>query len=138
MQINMTTFAVRKQHYIHETIDSLFASDWAAEKAQLHLIMGSEDESHVQQYASHPSIRIVPWDGETQKTLRRNCTENKVRARATETTRRVIICEDDTSASQPTFASLKWRRRAGGENYVPACSPRRHLDTVRVRRGQEL
>ena len=60
MQINMTTFAGRTRHYIHETLQSLLASDWRETNRPVNLIMGSADESHLREYAAHPSVRIVP------------------------------------------------------------------------------
>ena len=55
MQINMTTFAGRTRHYIHETLQSLFSSDWRETNLPVNLIMGSADESHVREYAAHPT-----------------------------------------------------------------------------------
>lgn len=95
MQINMTTFAVRKKHYIHDTLKSLFDSDWVDSGGTLNLMLGSEDDSHVRQYADHPSIRIVPWDVETNPSLRQNCTLNKIRALRYGEEEVMLFCEDD-------------------------------------------
>jgi hypothetical protein len=95
VQINMTTFAGRKQHYIHETLQSLFSSDWAETEQPVNLIMGSEDQSHLGEYAEHPSVRIVPWDLETDPVMRRNCTVNKIRALRWGDDDATLICEDD-------------------------------------------
>jgi hypothetical protein len=119
MQINITTFAGRGRHYLGEMMDSLFASDWQGSEIPIHLIMGSEDESHVQDYAAHPSVHIVPWDEETQPVLRRNCTVNKIRALRYGEAQSTLICEDDILFSPTWLADL--RRAAAeleGEQYI--------------------
>jgi len=107
MQINMTTFAGRSRHYIHETLQSLFSSDWRETNLPVNLIMGSADESHIREYAAHPSIRIVPWDVETNDILRWNCTLNKIRALRYGDDEPTLICEDDIAFSPNWFAALK-------------------------------
>lgn len=107
MQINMTTFGGRKRHYIDRTLESLLSSDWKDTNAPLRLIMGSEDEGHVQRYASHPSVRIVPWDMEAESNLRWNCTLNKIRALRTGDDDEMLICEDDITFSVDWFATLQ-------------------------------
>jgi hypothetical protein len=106
MQINMTTFGGRKRHYIHDTLESLFSSDWKETNAPVHLIMGSEDEQHVQEYAAHPSVRIVPWDMETNSNLRWNCTLNKIRALRCGDDDHLLICEDDILFPSNWFSAL--------------------------------
>lgn len=95
MQINMTTFGTRKRHYIYRTLESLFSSDWQQTGARVNLIMGSEDEEHVREYEAHPSVRIVPWDEESNSNLRWNCTLNKIRALRYGDEGTMLICEDD-------------------------------------------
>src|SRR5262249_51030595 len=95
MQINMTTFAGRTRHYLHETLQSLFSSDWPETNQPVNLILGSADESHVREYAEHPSVRIIPWDGETRDSMRLNCTLNKIRALRCGDGESTLICEDD-------------------------------------------
>jgi len=95
MQINMTTFGARKCHYIQDTLKSLFSSDWRNANARVNLIMGSEDEEHVRGYEAHPSVRIVPWDVESNSNLRWNCTLNKIRALRYGDEGTMLICEDD-------------------------------------------
>jgi len=119
MQINMTTFAGRKQHYIHQTLQSLFESDWQDSKVPINLIMGSEDESHVQEYASHPAIRIVAWRGQTHPQLRTNCTINKIRALRCGDDETTLICEDDIAFSPTWMSSLKLAAaELDGEQYI--------------------
>ena len=107
MQINMTTFAGRRRHYIHETLESLFSSDWRETNFPVNLVMGSEDESHVRDYASHPLVRIVPWDAETNDILRWNCTLNKIRALRCGDGEPTVICEDDVLFRPNWLAALK-------------------------------
>jgi len=119
MQINMTTFAGRKCHYIHETLQSLFASDWAETNFPINLIVGSEDQSHLREYAAHPSVRIVPWDVEPHPELRRNCTLNKIRALRWGDDDATLICEDDILFLPSWFASLELATaELGTEDYV--------------------
>jgi hypothetical protein len=106
MQMNITTFANRRQHYIHEMMESLFRSDWRESDIPVNLIMGSEDESHVQEYGGHPAIRIVPWDAETDPNLRFNCTLNKIRALRYGDDDSTLICEDDITFFPDWIASL--------------------------------
>lgn len=107
MQINMTTFAGRRTPYIHDTLRSLFASDWHDAKAHLNLILGSEDDSHVRQYVDDPSVHIVPWDVESDPNLRWNCTLNKIRALQAGDGESLLICEDDILFQPDWFSSLR-------------------------------
>ena len=107
MQINMTTFAARRRHYLHQTLQSLFASDWAETNASLNLIMGSSDHSHLGDYAHHPAIRIVPWDIASLPNLRSNCTLNKIRALRWGDDDTLLICEDDILFRPNWLAALK-------------------------------
>jgi hypothetical protein len=126
MQINMTTFGGRKHHYIHETLQSLFASDWQDTKPPVSLIMGSEDESHVLGYAAHPAVRIVPWDMETDASLRRNCTLNKIRALRHGDDGGMLICEDDILFAPNWFSALRAATaEMGDEEYIMSLSTRR-------------
>jgi hypothetical protein len=119
MQINMTTFAGRTRHYIHETLQSLLSSDWAATNRPVNLILGSEDESHVRAYAAHPSIRIVPWDTESNAILRWNCTLNKIRALRCGGDEPTLICEDDILFPPHWFSALKQATaELGDEEYI--------------------
>jgi hypothetical protein len=95
MQINMTTFGGRQLQYVQHTIDSLLDSEWVDTHEKLNLIVGSKDELHIEEWAHHPSINIVHWDGETNPNLRWNCTLNKVRALRYGDDREMVICEDD-------------------------------------------
>jgi len=95
VQINMTTFAGRRTQYVDRTLESLFKSDWSKTKGTLNLILESEDDSHVAAYANHPSVRIVPWDIETNPSLRLNCTLNKIRALRWGDAEEGLTCEDD-------------------------------------------
>jgi hypothetical protein len=94
MQINMTTFAGRERQYIHRTLQSLF-STCDDPNLSVALIMGSEDQSHVQDWVNHPAIRIIPWDVESNPNLRWNCTLNKIRALRYGDEECTLICEDD-------------------------------------------
>lgn len=119
MQINMTTFGGRKRPYVHDTLQSLLSSDWAEGDVRVSLIMGSEDEREVQRYAAHPSVRIVPWDVETNSNLRWNCTLNKIRALRHGDEGAMLICEDDVVFPRGWLSAL---RRATaeieGERYI--------------------
>jgi hypothetical protein len=119
MQINMTTFGGRKHHYIDETLRSLFSSDWRETNVPVNLIMGSEDEEHVREYAAHPAIRIVPWDAETNPSLRVNCTLNKIRALRCGEDDATLICEDDIVFHPSWFSALqRATAEMGDEEYV--------------------
>ncbi len=81
MQINMTTFAARPRHYIDQALESLLMTAPRDANLSISLILGSEDQSHIQKYLNHPAIRIVPWDMETHPQIAGvNCTLNKIRA----------------------------------------------------------
>ncbi|MBI1814657.1 MAG: hypothetical protein HYR72_06750 [Deltaproteobacteria bacterium] len=73
----------------------------------INLIVGSEDQSHLAEYAAHPSVRIVPWDMKTLDDLRRNCTLNKIRALRWGEDAATLICEDDILFHPTWFASLQ-------------------------------
>jgi hypothetical protein len=119
MQINMTTFAGRTRHYIHMTLESLFSSDWRDTNLPVNLIMGSADESHLREYATHPSIRIVPWDVEPNDILRWNCTLNKIRALRCGADEPTLICEDDILFLPNWFSALKLATaEMGDEEYI--------------------
>ncbi len=107
MQINMTTFAARSRHYIRETMDSLFASDWGRTNRSVNLIMGSADESHVAEYTASPSIRMVRWDLQDNEVLRWNCTLNKIRALRHGGDEPTLICEDDILFLPDWLSTLK-------------------------------
>ena len=47
MNINMITM-MRTPEYVHDTLQSLFASDW--EDGVVNLIVGSSDDAYVQPY----------------------------------------------------------------------------------------
>jgi hypothetical protein len=112
MQINMTTFAGRAVTYVHDTLRSLFSSDWQDAKMPVNLIVGSEDDSHVREYASHPFVRIVPWDMKASAYLRWNCTLNKIRALRYGDDETTLVCEDDISFAPDWLSALT---RATGE-----------------------
>ena len=123
MQINMTTFAGRTRHYIHETLQSLFSSDWRETNLPVNLIMGSAGESHLREYAAHPSVRIVPWDVETTDSLRRNCTLNKIRALRCGDDEPTLICEDDVLFLPNWLSTLKLvTAEMGDEEYILSLS----------------
>ena len=118
MQINMTTFAARKTHYIDESLQTLFASEWASTGATLNLILGSEDDSHVRRYADHPLVRLVPWDAETNPSLRLNCTLNKIRALRWGDDESTLIVEDDVAFPRGWLARLERARAELTGQYV--------------------
>lgn len=119
MKINMTTFAGRRRHYIDQTLQSLFSSDWRATNQSVNLIMGSADESHLGEYAAHPSVRIVPWDAKTNDILRWNCTLNKIRALRWGDDEATLICEDDILFPPNWFSALKLATaEMGDEEYI--------------------
>ena len=140
MQINMTTFAARREHYIHRTLQSLFSSDWRETKTPVNLVMGSEDESHVREYADHPSIRIVPWDAETNPTMRWNCTLNKIRALRCGDGEPTVICEDDILFPPNWLAALKQATsEMGDEEYVLSLfAAKPALERARLLPGKRL
>jgi len=106
MQINMTTFAGRMEHYLQRTLDSLFSSDWTDTNHTINLMLGSDDHSHVQQYATHSNIRIVPWDMETDNNPRQNCSLNAIRALRYGEDGGTLICEDDILFSKNWCSEL--------------------------------
>ena len=123
MQINMTTFAGRTRHYLHETLQSLFSSDWRETNRPVNLILGSADESHVREYAAHPFVRIVPWDVEPTDSLRRNCTLNKIRALRYGDDEVTLTCEDDVLFLPNWFSALKLATaELGDEEYILSLS----------------
>ena len=140
MQINMTTFAGRTHHYVQQTLQSLFASDWRETNLPVNLIMGSADESHVREYAAHPAIRIVPWDLESNGTLRRNCTLNKIRALRWGDDQPTLICEDDILFPPNWFSTVKQATaEMGDEEYILsllAATP--ELETARFVAGKRF
>jgi hypothetical protein len=96
MIINMTTFAARKKHYIHETLESLFASD--GRDISINLIVGSSDTSHIERYRK--VANIVPWDRKAQAQfraghMRHNCNVNAIRALMYGDDEHCLCCEDD-------------------------------------------
>lgn len=138
MQINMTTFAARPRHYIHETLQSLFSSDWRETNAPVNLIMGSADEAHVREYAAHPAVRIVPWDVETNPSLRLNCTLNKIRALRCGEDEPTLICEDDILFLPNWLATLKQASaEMGDEEYILSLSAAKpELEKARLVTGK--
>ena len=138
MQINMITFAGRTRHYIHETLQSLFASDWRETNLPVNLIMGSADESHLREYAGHPLIRIIPWDVETNAILRWNCTLNKIRALRWGDDEPTLICEDDIQFPPNWFSALKQATaEMGDEEYILSlCAAKPHLEKARLLAGK--
>jgi hypothetical protein len=140
MQINMTTFAGRARHYIHETLQSLFSSDWRETNLPVNLIMGSADESHVREYAAHPSARIVPWDVETNRRLRLNCTLNKIRALRWGDEGATLICEDDILFPPNWFSALKLvTAEMGDEEYILSLfAAKPDLEKARLVTGKRL
>jgi hypothetical protein len=140
MQINVTTFAGRRQHYIHRTLESLFASDWKDSNRVVNLIMGSGDESHVQEYVANPAVRIVPWDVETDPNMRWNCTLNKIRALHYGDDDQTVICEDDVVFHPDWCATLSAAAaEMGDEEYVLSLfAPREDLDKARFVKGKSL
>ena len=107
MQINMTTFAGRKIQYVQHTIDSLLDSEWVDTHDKLNLIVGSPDQSHIEEWEGHPSINIVPWEGESNPNLRWNCTLNKIRALRYGEDREMLIVEDDVVFPQRWLTDLR-------------------------------
>lgn len=119
MQVNITTFAARKELYVGQTIESLLESDWGELGAPVNLILGSEDDSHVRRYAGHSQVHLVPWDEKTNPSLRLNCTLNKIRALKYGEDETTVICEDDVRFPFDWFASLQAAAaELEGEEYV--------------------
>jgi len=119
MQINMTTFAGRKKHYIEDTFRTLLQSEWRGSGIRLNLILGSDDDSHVRKLAEHPQVQIVPWDLEPDPFLRWNCTLNKIRALRWGEDEETLICEDDVAFSLDWLSMLREAAaELGDEAYV--------------------
>ena len=119
MQINMMTFAGRTRHYLHETLRSLFSSDWRETNLPVNLIMGSADESHLREWATHPAVRIVPWNVQTNESLRLNCTLNKIRALRCGEGEPTLVCEDDILFNPDWLSALKLATaEMGDEEYI--------------------
>jgi hypothetical protein len=142
MQINITTFAGRTQHYLHRTLETLFASDWNDHRRTVNLIVGSEDQSHLQAYASHPAVRIVPWDMETDSNLRRNCTLNATRALRHGDDVPTLVCEDDIIFQRHWFSALTAAiAEMGDEEYIMSLylfPPQSDLEKARLVKGKLL
>ena len=107
MIINMTTFAVRKKHYIDQTLESLFESD--GRDIPLNLIVGSSDTSHIERYRK--VANIVAWDQAAQwqvreGDLRHNCNVNEIRALKYGDDDHCLCCEDDISFDKNWFSRL--------------------------------
>lgn len=116
MQINMTTFAGRRPHYVVETLKSLFASDWQDTDIPINLMLGSEEDWHVREFASHPRVRLVPWDQQALENMRWNCTLNKIRALHYGDHPTTVICEDDILFHVDWCASLRAATAEMGED----------------------
>jgi hypothetical protein len=144
MQINITTFAKRREHYIHRTLQSLFASDWGDLDLPVNLMLGSDDDSHVRQYASHPSIRLVPWDMEAEAgghSLRYNCTLNKIRALRYGDDGPTVICEDDVLFPPTWLTTLKAAAAelTGHDDYIMTLyAADHHIESARFVKGKSL
>ena len=107
MIINMTTFAGRRTHYIHQTLESLFESD--GRDIPLNLIMGSRDTGHIERYRK--VANIVLWDQAAQSqaregNLRYNCNLNAIRALNYGDDDHCLCCEDDITFNQQWFSQL--------------------------------
>lgn len=123
MQVLMTTFAARRRQYIHETLTSLFASDWRETNRPVSLIVGSPDQSHISEYTDNSSIRIVPWDVQSTQIMRWNCTLNKIRALRYGADEPTLICEDDILFHPNWLAALKQATaEMGDEEYILSLS----------------
>jgi hypothetical protein len=141
MQINMTTFAGRKQQYIRETLESLLASDWRQTNSFVNLMVGSEDQSHLQDYLDHPAVRIVPWEGVLSDKMRTNCTLNKIRALRYGGDGPGLTCEDDIIFPPNWFSSLSAAaaEMEGDDNYIMTLLVAiEHLAGARFVRGKTL
>lgn len=139
MQINMTTFAGRRRQYVNDTLQSLFASDWYEAGRPVNLIMGSADESHVREYATHPGVRIVPWDAQDNDVLRWNCTLNKLRALRFGDGPTLIV-EDDIRFPANWFSTLKLATaELGDEEYILSLfAAKPDLERARLVTGKQL
>ena len=69
---------------------------------------------------THPAIGIVPWDMETNPSLRRNCTLNKIRAlQYGDDDDGTLICEDDILFTPNWFSKLSAATaEMGDEEYI--------------------
>jgi len=140
MQVHVTTFGERKIQYIEDTLKTLLESDWAQTNASVCLFMGSEEESHVAEFASHPSVRIIHWDQESDPNLRWNCTLNKIRAlRYGDDDGGRVICEDDILFPRHWFSELQLATaELAGEEYVLSLFAAEHkLARVPLLTGKE-
>jgi hypothetical protein len=107
MIINMTTIASRQQHYIDQTLESLFQSD--GRDIPLNLILGSRDASHVERYRNVATV--VAWDEQAERQarvgkLRRNCNVNAIRALRYGDDDYCLCCEDDIIFDPHWFSQL--------------------------------
>lgn len=138
MQINITTFAGRKEQYVHATLDSLLASDWADTGHTVNLIVGSEDESHLRDYVDHPAVHVVPWDMQTLPNLRWNCTLNKMRALRFGGEGPTVICEDDVVFPPDWLAALgRATAELGDRDYVLSLFAGARFDEAPLVAGME-
>lgn len=107
MIINMTTIAVRKEHYIHRTLESLAQSD--GRDVPVNLILGSSDSSHVDRYRD--TLNIVGWGPEAEAQaragqMRYNCNLNAIRALRYGDDEYCLCCEDDIRFKEDWFSQL--------------------------------
>jgi hypothetical protein len=140
MQLNMTTFAARPVHYIDQALESLFTTAPRDVDLSVNLILGSEDRSHIRNYLNHPAIRIVPWDSETNPSLRLNCTLNKIRALRHGEEGPAVVCEDDILFIPDWFPMLiDAAHEMGDEEYILSLSVSRPTATeIRPLPGRHL
>ena len=103
----MTTFAGRRKHYVHETLESLFESD--GRDIPLNLIVGSRDTGHIERYRK--VANIVPWNlaalwQARESNLRHSCNLNAIRALKYGDDDYCLCCEDDIRFDPQWFSQL--------------------------------
>jgi hypothetical protein len=120
MIINMTTIALRKKHYIDETLESLLRSD--GRHIPVNLILGSSDTSHVETYRKR--LNLVLWDEEAEAQaragkMRHNCNVNAIRALKYGDSDHCLCCEDDITFDENWFSQLSMTiAEIGDTDYV--------------------
>jgi len=132
MILNIITINRPGKDYLHKTIESLYASDW--HDTPVHLIVGNEDESHVEAYQQ--CFNVVKWDKETKRPQVDFCL-NYIRALRHQPDDDVVICEDDIEFGKTWLARLS---QAVGEipfsRYVLSLYSANDLSNPSLRRGQ--
>jgi hypothetical protein len=96
--LHVITTARRDVLYIHEMMDSLFASKF---DGPITFLAGCADESYLDRYRTLPQVTIVSWNIEHHQSVRKHmcaridCKHNQERAILWNNNGPMLLCEDD-------------------------------------------